>query len=272
MERGPSQATLQGAPHPRSVIQTAHLLFQTLDALPAHLITPFNGFIPPSNLLDKIARGVSAAKGPNDWPHSIRATRIKLLELARSMAQEERRRDVTRERSVPLGQLVWQGDTYRARTPDPAEVLQLRTNTPIHARRPLYRQSSMDFLDPDKSDRSESIARYVHLSSFVAFHHLISAVMLTNSRAHIVSQLVFSVMIACCTILIPDRRILAIGPSTTDLLRPLLVRPLSTRIAIPEFVSRPSRQPLLRLLRSGPPCQFPLRSAHLLFAVLLLSP
>ncbi|KAI9574010.1 hypothetical protein HD554DRAFT_579258 [Boletus coccyginus] len=112
------------------------LLSRTLDALPAHLITPFNGFIPPSNLLDKIARGVSAAKGPNDWPHSIRATRIKLLELARSMAQEERRRDVTRERSVPLGQLVWQGDTYRARTPDP------RRSTSTPNQHPYSRTSS----------------------------------------------------------------------------------------------------------------------------------
>ncbi|KAF8554638.1 hypothetical protein OG21DRAFT_1522355 [Imleria badia] len=132
------------------------LLSRTLDALPAHLITPFNGSVPPSNLLDKIARGISAAKGPNDWPHSIRATRIKLLEFARRKGQEERRKAITEERTVPLG---WQGDACRERTPDPAEVFQLRTNTPIHARRPLYRQSSMDFMEPDKSDRSESIAR-----------------------------------------------------------------------------------------------------------------
>ena len=154
MERRPSQVALQSRSHSRRVVCAPHLLFQTLDALPAHLITPFNGSVPPSNLLDKIARGILAAKGPNDWPHSIRATRIKLLELARRKAQDERRKSIVGEQSVPLG-------AYRARTPDPTEVLQPRTNTPIHARRPLYRRSSMDFMDPDKSDRSESIARYV---------------------------------------------------------------------------------------------------------------
>jgi hypothetical protein len=133
---------------------TPLICFQTLDALPAHLLTPFNGSVPPSNLLDKIARGISAAKGPNDWPHSIRATRLKLLELARRKGQEERRKSIVGEHSVPLG-------ACRPRTPDPADVLQPRTNTPIHARRPLYRRSSMDFMDPDKSDRSETIARFV---------------------------------------------------------------------------------------------------------------
>ncbi|KAH0833023.1 hypothetical protein J3R83DRAFT_12009 [Lanmaoa asiatica] len=136
-----------------------YIPFETLDALPAHLITPFNGSVPPSNLLDKIARGISAAKGPNDWPHSIRATRIKLLELARRKAQEERRKAITEEAIAPLSEVARQGDIRRAKTPDPVEVLQLRTNTPIHVRRPLYRQSSMDFMNPDQPDRSESIAR-----------------------------------------------------------------------------------------------------------------
>ena len=138
-------------------------VLETLDALPAHLITPFNGSVPPSNLLDKIARGISAAKGPNDWPHSIRATRIKLLELARHKAQEERRNVLGKEDKAPWGEpgAVYQGEARRARTPDPSEILQFRTNAPIHTRRPLYRQSSMDFMDPDSSDRSESIARYV---------------------------------------------------------------------------------------------------------------
>ncbi|KAG8213317.1 hypothetical protein J3R82DRAFT_11797 [Butyriboletus roseoflavus] len=135
------------------------LLSRTLDALPAHLITPFNGSVPPSNLLDKIARGISAAKGPNDWPHSIRATRIRLLEVARRKAQEERRKVIIGEDCAPLGEVACQRDTCRARTPDPTEVLQPRTNTPIHTRRPLYRQSSMDFMNPDQSDQSESIAR-----------------------------------------------------------------------------------------------------------------
>lgn len=145
----------------------AHVVFETLDALPAHLITPFNGSVPPSNLLDKIARGISAAKGPNDWAHSIRATRIKLLELARRKGQEERRNVIVEEDGAPWGEVAYQGDVCRARTPDPAEVLQPRTNTPIHTRRPLYRQSSMDFMNPDQLDRNETIARYVHLCFFV---------------------------------------------------------------------------------------------------------
>ncbi|KAG1870115.1 hypothetical protein DFJ58DRAFT_764723 [Suillus subalutaceus] len=48
--------------------------------------------IPPPNLPDKIARGIIAAKGPNDWPHSVTATRTKLLDLARARAMEERRK------------------------------------------------------------------------------------------------------------------------------------------------------------------------------------
>ncbi|KAF9243411.1 hypothetical protein BU15DRAFT_43056 [Melanogaster broomeanus] len=137
--------------------EEVRLLLRTLDALPAHLITPFNGSVPPSNLLDRIARGISAAKGPNDWPHSIRATRIKLLELARLKPQEEKRRGIIQEDwDAPI---ACKGEMQRERTPEPAEVLQPRTNTPIHIRRPLYRQSSMDFMNPAQPDQSESIAR-----------------------------------------------------------------------------------------------------------------
>jgi hypothetical protein len=70
---------------------------QTLDALPSHVITPFNGSIPPQNLLDKIARGITAAKGPNDWPHSVTATRAKLFDLACARAMEERRKSIIDE-------------------------------------------------------------------------------------------------------------------------------------------------------------------------------
>lgn len=146
---------------------------QTLDALPAHLITPFNGSIPPPNLLDKISRGITAAKGPNDWPHSVTATRSKLLELARIRAQEERRRSVIDEDFVFLS-----GNSYHARmhrelnsgaeckdgTPDPADVLQPTTNTPARRRHLLHRQSSMDFMTDAKADHKESISRYVFLS------------------------------------------------------------------------------------------------------------
>ena len=123
---------------------------QTLDALPAHLLTPFNGVVPPSNLLDKIARGVASAKGPVDWPHSIRATRVKLMELARirarDPAQDQNRRIIIEE----------DDDAY-----SPGEVLQQTTNTV--PTRPLYRRSSMDFMNSAKIDlhNNEHIARYV---------------------------------------------------------------------------------------------------------------
>lgn len=139
--------------------EEVRLLSRTLDALPAHLITPFNGPVPPSNLLDKIARGISAAKGPNDWPHTIRATRIKLLELARVKAQEERYANIHEQVDTSARSSSASKSEKRLRTPDPSEVLQQRTNTPLGVRRPLYRQSSMDFLSPVGLDKHESITR-----------------------------------------------------------------------------------------------------------------
>ena len=129
-----------------------------MDALPAHLVTPFNGPIPPSNLLDKIARGVSQAKGPADWPHSIRATRVKLLELARAHAKEEalaeQRRQIIREEVE-----IDDGSNY--------SYFHDGEEKPVGGpRRPLYRQSSMDFIKPTPADIKDnaSIARSVLLS------------------------------------------------------------------------------------------------------------
>ncbi|KAJ7707578.1 hypothetical protein B0H17DRAFT_1156184 [Mycena rosella] len=120
------------------------LLRRTLDALPPHLMTPFNGPIPPSNLLDKIARGVTQAKG-EDWPHSLRATRVKLIELARTIAEED---------SKPRKTIPEENDMDCSDYPYFAEgdVLHQTTNIGIGniglgPRRPLYRQSSMDFLN-----------------------------------------------------------------------------------------------------------------------------
>ncbi|KAA1467619.1 hypothetical protein DENSPDRAFT_856788 [Dentipellis sp. KUC8613] len=107
------------------------LLSRTLDALPAHILTPYNGPVPPSNLLDKIARGVSQAKGPVDWAHSLRSTRAKLIELCRARAQtaaEEKRRNTIEEEDFPY------------------EGAPLRQTTNLSPKRPLYRQSSMDFM------------------------------------------------------------------------------------------------------------------------------
>lgn len=99
-------------------------------------MTPFNGPIPPSNLLDKIARGVSQAKGPNEWTHSLRATRVKLIELARLRASDDldhRRKIVTDE-----------NDEVACYTD--ADSLPSVGKRALTMRRPIYRQSSMDFL------------------------------------------------------------------------------------------------------------------------------
>ncbi|KAG7089459.1 hypothetical protein E1B28_011144 [Marasmius oreades] len=129
------------------------LLSRTLDALPAHL-TPFNGPIPPPNLLDKIARGVFNAKGPNEWPHSLRATRVKLIEIARQRAKDEH----STRSSRPI---VDENDEIRCYTPESDVNLNYSRKSSIGIRRPLYRQSSMDFMNTDdrKSTDADSINR-----------------------------------------------------------------------------------------------------------------
>ncbi|KAF8628036.1 hypothetical protein AX15_004151 [Amanita polypyramis BW_CC] len=114
------------------------LLTRTLDALPAHLVTPFIGPVPPSNLLDKIARGVAHAKGPADWPHSIRATRVKLLELAKIRAKEE----AAQNRATNLG-----ASERENKFETQAENARGGQDKRQNIRRPLYRQNSMDFMN-----------------------------------------------------------------------------------------------------------------------------
>ncbi|KAF5382160.1 hypothetical protein D9615_004412 [Tricholomella constricta] len=140
--------------------EQVRLLSRTLDALPAHLVTPFNGPIPPSNLLDRIARGVSQAKGPIDWPHSIRATRVKLIELSRARAKEEQSliAEVYSDMETDASS---DRPNYR-RYPD-------SSGKGISIKRPLYRQSSMDFMkaadlrDDDKIDWYVFYPMTVHL-------------------------------------------------------------------------------------------------------------
>ncbi|KAG6842363.1 hypothetical protein C0991_010653 [Blastosporella zonata] len=143
----------------------------TLDALPPQLLTPFNGPIPPSNLLDKIARGVSQAKGPIEWPHSLRATRVKLIELSRARAKEERMPYRTSGYSD-----VDMDEANDARYPD-------GIGKPTHRRRPLYKQSSMDFmttadLKDDEhidilSDWSQHPERLISKSGFHPYAHTV---------------------------------------------------------------------------------------------------
>lgn len=120
--------------------EQTRLLLRTLDALPAHLLTPFNGAIPPSNLLDKIARGVSQAKGPLEWPHSMRATRAKIVELARMRAREALNESAS--------------DTIAEEDSTDSDALQQAKN--IGTKRPLYRQSSMDFMQSAKLDLKDN--------------------------------------------------------------------------------------------------------------------
>ncbi|KAH9945136.1 uncharacterized protein BXZ73DRAFT_73332 [Epithele typhae] len=124
--------------------EQTRLLSRTLDALPAHLLTPFNGPVPPSNLLDKIARGVSARKGPVEWPHSLRATRAKIVELARLRAKDDTASDTIAEEE----------------STDPEG----HPNTNDKGtKRPLYRQSSMDFMQSPKLDTAgDAISRLTY--------------------------------------------------------------------------------------------------------------
>lgn len=119
---------------------TDHIFFQTLDALPANVLTPFIGPVPPSNLLDKIARGVAQAKGPSEWPYSLRATRAKLVELCRARAKEV---SAEQKRHNTIEEEDMDQDLEQFR-----EVLKRTTNI----RRPLYRQNSMDFMQSAKSE------------------------------------------------------------------------------------------------------------------------
>ncbi|GJE88725.1 hypothetical protein PsYK624_048080 [Phanerochaete sordida] len=120
--------------------EQTRLLQRTLDALPSHLLTPFNGPVPPSNLLDKIARGVADAKG-NNWQHSMRATRAKIVELARVRAKE----------SCDNGS---GSDTIAEE--DSTDDAPLQQTTNIGLKRPLYRQSSMDFMQPAKTNLQDN--------------------------------------------------------------------------------------------------------------------
>jgi transcription factor SPN1 len=91
-------------------------------------MTPYVGVIPPPNVLDKLARNITSSRTALEWPHSVRATRIKLHELCRRKTVQK-----AIERHAPASQLPTRGVVEVVLQPPPA-------------RRPLYRQSSMDFL------------------------------------------------------------------------------------------------------------------------------
>ncbi|KAF7977517.1 hypothetical protein HWV62_3502 [Athelia sp. TMB] len=137
--------------------EQALLLSRTLDALPAHLLTPFAGPLPPANLLDKIARGVAHAKGA-DWPHSARATRAKLVDLARAKGAAEkggRARNSIAEEGEGEGMADVTNTPPGERVSVAERIAMKGERAREEGRRPLYRQSSMDFLKSAKLEKDE---------------------------------------------------------------------------------------------------------------------
>ncbi|CUA68431.1 hypothetical protein RSOLAG22IIIB_03467 [Rhizoctonia solani] len=112
------------------------LLSRTLDNIPSHLMTPYVGVVPPPNVLDKLARDIALSRNALEWPHSTRATRVKLHELCRRKTVKK-----AIERRAP---------------PTPSSTVEIVPES-APSRRPLYRQSSMDFL-PVK-DEATSVTR-----------------------------------------------------------------------------------------------------------------
>ncbi|KAF8606568.1 hypothetical protein BDV93DRAFT_553735 [Ceratobasidium sp. AG-I] len=132
------------------------LLSRTLDNIPSHLMTPYVGVIPPPNVLDKLARNIASSRTALEWPHSIRATRVKLHELCRRKTVQK-----AIERHTPAPNQVTQNSPQAIPAP------------PV--RRPLYRQSSMDFLpvknEPTSVTRlSSRLQRSDRLLSHTPFH------------------------------------------------------------------------------------------------------
>ena len=87
-----------------------------------------------------ISRNIINAKDPVEWPHSIRSTRIKLRKLSRARA---------REFGVEEGHLSTELST---------DILQPTTNV---QKKPLYRQSSMDFIKGNSLKNEKAIERSV---------------------------------------------------------------------------------------------------------------
>lgn len=103
---------------------------QTPDALPSHLVVSFDIQLPPSNLLDKIARGVVETKAPADWLRSQRATHAKIVEPAQCRARN----------STPMVGITKDS----CEDEEPREVL--RPSSHVNRRRTPQHQPSMDLI------------------------------------------------------------------------------------------------------------------------------
>lgn len=111
-------------------------LCKTLESLPSHLFTPYVGSVPPQNILQKLALGIKDARGPIDWPHSVKSTRQMLYKLASKLSVPPSLADAAEKAANELG------------NNPPADA----TNTPPKrdraSRVPMYRKNSMDELLP----------------------------------------------------------------------------------------------------------------------------
>jgi hypothetical protein len=129
-------------------------------------MTPFVGPIPPSNLLDRVAKSITKSKGSHEWPHSVRATRAKLLEVSRergkrisigevSIPEEEKENEDTdvdvkmdRPNSASGPENASDAESTLGRAAGKRKLAK-KDGVPAIGRRPIYRQSSMDFLNLD---------------------------------------------------------------------------------------------------------------------------
>ncbi|KAF9516994.1 hypothetical protein BS47DRAFT_588436 [Hydnum rufescens UP504] len=124
------------------------MLVSSLDSVPSHLASPFSGSIPPSNLLDKIGRHILDIKTREEWPHSLRSTRVKLLHIAKQQAQVAQH-----SQPHPTHQSSLASPRFSLNVP----CADLQTPGRAASRRvPLYRQNSMDFL-PIPEEKSVSL-------------------------------------------------------------------------------------------------------------------
>jgi hypothetical protein len=118
-----------------------------LDSIPSHLLTPFNGPIPPSNVLDQLARSIFRRSSPH-WAHSIRSTRAKLLEIAKLRA-------LPNASSSPVN-LLRKRKSHTQENSGTDTEMDSEENDDGH--KPLYRKNSMDFI-PAHAPELSSITR-----------------------------------------------------------------------------------------------------------------
>ncbi|KAG8957293.1 hypothetical protein FRC00_004194 [Tulasnella sp. 408] len=131
-------------------------LCKTLEGLPSHLFTPYVGSVPPQNILQKLSLGIKDARGPVDWPHSVKSTRQMLYKLASKLAVPPSLADAAEEAANELGNAP------------PADA----TNTPPKRERasrvPMYRKNSMDELLPSTPEVNGKSTRSTKENAHIA--------------------------------------------------------------------------------------------------------